>query len=188
MASMSDRDFAAFYDRYYDRIHGFIRARVRDTWYADDLTQDTFFQARQRMGMLRDIGKIKPWLFRIAYNTCQDHYRGANTRPGTLIPLEGEIGLADPHRPEKWLEQQQMNHCVQKHIQLLPDAYRTVLWLYDVLGFTHKEIAEVLAIDAGNVKVRLHRARKKMKAILETNCRFERDERNVFVCLPSEAD
>jgi len=187
MATMSDKDFAALYDKYYDRIHGFIGARVRDTWHADDLTQDTFLQARQRMGTLRDIGKIKPWLFRIAYNTCQDHYRGANARPGIVIPLEGETGITDPRRPEKWLEQQQMCRCVQKHIQLLPDAYRTVLWLYDVLGFTHKEIGEVLEIDAGNVKVRLHRARKKMKAILEENCRFERDERNVFVCVPEEA-
>ena len=59
-----------------------------------------------------------------------------------------------------------------------------MLWLFDVLGFTHKEIAQVLAIDVGNVKVRLHRARKKMKSILEANCRFERDERNIFVCVP----
>jgi len=42
----------------------------------------------------------------------------------------------------------------------------------------------VLAIGEGNVKVRLHRARKKMKTILETNCHFERDERNIFVCVP----
>ena len=186
MATMSDKDFAAIVDLYYSRIRGFIRARVKDEWHADDLTQETFLQARRCMGTLRDLGKIKPWLFRIAYNTCQDHYREASGRPGTLILLEGEIGIADTHRPEKWLEQQQMCICVQKHIQLLTDAYRTVLWLYDVLGFTHKEIGEVLEIDAGNVKVRLHRARKKLKAILEANCRFERDERNVFVCVPSE--
>ena len=79
-----------------------------------------------------------------------------------------------------------MGSCVQKHIQLLPDDYRTVLWLYDVLGFTHREIGDVIGITPGNVKVRLHRARKKMKAILETNCRFERDDRNVFVCLPEK--
>ena len=187
MAQMSDKDFAALYDRYYERIRGFIRARVRDTWHADDLAQESFLRARQRVDSLRDPSKIKPWLFRIAYNTCQDHFRGANGRPGTLIPLEREIGIADPHQPEKWLERQEMCTCVQKHIQLLPDSYRSVLWLYDVLGFTHKEIGEVLEIDAGNVKVRLHRARKKMKAILEANCRFERDERNVFVCVPEEA-
>ena len=187
MATMSDKDFAALYDRYYSRIHGFIQARVEDAWQADDLTQETFLQARRRIDSLRDSGKIQPWLFRIAYNMCQDHHRAANSRPGIVIPLDGEIGIADPHRPEKWLEQQQMCSCVQKHIQLLPDSYRTVLWLYDALGLTHKEIGEVLEINAGNVKVRLHRARKKMRTILEENCRFEHDERNIFVCVPSEA-
>jgi len=186
MTTMPDKDFAALYDRYYGRIHGFIQARVQEAWHADDLTQETFLQAGRRIGSLRDIGKIKAWLFRIAYNMCQDHYREVVNRPGLLIPLEGTGGIADPHGMEKSLEQQQMCSCVQKNIQLLPDDYRTVLWLYDVLGFTHKEIGEVLEIEAGNVKVRLHRARKKMKAILETNCRFERDERNVFVCVPSE--
>lgn len=186
MTTMPDKDFAALYDRYYGRIHGFIQARVQEAWHADDLTQETFLQARRRIDSLRDIGKIKSWLFRIAYNMCQDHYREVVNRPGLLIPLEGTGGIPDPHGMEKSLERQQMCSCVQKHIQLLPDDYRTVLWLYDVLGFTHKEIGEVLGINAGNVKVRLHRARKKMKAILEANCRFERDERNVFVCVPEK--
>ena len=186
MATIDDQEFAAIYDRYYDRIRGFIQSRVRDGCQADDLTQDTFLKARRNIGGLKDVDRIKPWLFRIAYNTCQDHFRGPGSRPGKLIPLEEEIGIADPHRPEKWLEQQQMGQCVQKHIQLLPDDYRTVLWLYDVLGFSHREIAGIIGIEAGNVKVRLHRARKKMKTILETNCRFERDERNVFVCVPEK--
>jgi len=58
--------------------------------------------------------------------------------------------------------------------------------LFDVDGFTHKEIAEILDIDVSNVKVRLHRARKKMRIILNENCKFERDDRNVFVCIPNE--
>lgn len=188
MATVSDKEFAALYDRYYARINGFIQARVRDPWHADDLTQETFLQARRRIDTLRDCGKFKPWLFRIAYNTCQDHYRTTKDQSGTVLPQDGAIGIADSCHPEKWLEQQQMGACVHKQIQLLPDAYRSVLYLYDVLGFTHKEISEVLDIDVGNVKVRLHRARKKMKAILEANCRFERDERNIFVCLPKETD
>jgi RNA polymerase sigma-70 factor, ECF subfamily len=186
MTTTSDKEFAAIYDRYYSRIHGFIRARLQDAWQADDLTQEAFLQARRRLGTLRDRDKIKPWLFRIAYNICRDHYREVGNRPGLLIPLEGTGGIADPRGIEKSLEQQQMCICVQKHIQLLPDDYRTVLWLYDVLGFTHKEIGEVLGVHSGNVKVRLHRARKKLKAILEANCRFERDERNVFVCVPEK--
>ena len=60
------------------------------------------------------------------------------------------------------------------------------MWLFDAEGFTHKEIAEILDIDVANVKVRLHRGRNKMKKILNDKCKFERDNRNVFVCIPSE--
>ena len=79
-----------------------------------------------------------------------------------------------------------MSACVVDKFQYLPDNMRMALCLFDVEGFTHKEIAEILSIEVSNVKVRVHRARKKMKKILNDNCKFERDRRNVFVCLPSE--
>jgi hypothetical protein len=67
---------------------------------------------------------------------------------------------------------------------LLPENYRTVIWLFDVLGFTLKEIADILELSVENVKIRLHRARKKFKSILNQKCSFEKDERNVLVCEP----
>jgi RNA polymerase sigma-70 factor (ECF subfamily) len=56
------------------------------------------------------------------------------------------------------------------------------------MAFSHKEIAEILEISVSNVKVRIHRARKKLRAILEDHCTFEVDERNVLVCDPKEQD
>jgi RNA polymerase sigma-70 factor (ECF subfamily) len=52
------------------------------------------------------------------------------------------------------------------------------------MDFSHQEIADILGLSVENVKVRLHRARKKFKAILEEKCTFEVDERNVLVCDP----
>jgi RNA polymerase sigma-70 factor (ECF subfamily) len=52
------------------------------------------------------------------------------------------------------------------------------------MEFSHQEIAEILDISIENVKVRLHRARRKLKTILEEECRFEVDERSVFICQP----
>jgi RNA polymerase sigma-70 factor (ECF subfamily) len=69
-------------------------------------------------------------------------------------------------------------------MDLLPESQRTVIELFDVLGFAQKEIAEILDITVENVKVRLHRARKNLKVILEKKCAFERDERDVLVCVP----
>ena len=76
--------------------------------------------------------------------------------------------------------------CVQVEIDRLPESLRTVLFLSDVMEFSHREIAEVVGITVENVKVRLHRARKKLKELLEQKCTFETDERNVLVCEPKD--
>jgi RNA polymerase sigma-70 factor (ECF subfamily) len=81
-----------------------------------------------------------------------------------------------------------MGECVQNQINLLPESLRTVLVLSDIMEFSHREIADISGITAKNVKVRLHRARKKLKSILEERCSFERDERNVLVCTPASEE
>lgn len=184
MADISDKEFAKIYDDYFHRIRGFIRACVRDEWSCDDLTQETFIRARKHMGSLKDENKLSSWLFRIAYNACQDHFRSVNGSKKHLTALDRSMGLTNKILPDFQLEQQQMNACVYKHFQLLPEDFRTIIWLFDIQGFTHREIAKILSIDVGTLKVRLHRARKKMKSILEKACRFERDHRNTFVCVP----
>ena len=77
-----------------------------------------------------------------------------------------------------------MSRCVQDQLHLLPEAQRSVILFADVMDFSHQEIANILGLTVENVKVRLHRARKKFKAILEEKCTFEVDERNVLVCDP----
>lgn len=186
MSDLSDKGFAQVYDDYYSRIRGFVRACIKDEWYTDDLTQETFIRARRHMGSLKDPGKFKPWLFRIAYNVCLDHFRSVNGSKKRLTPLDRSMGLTDTILTDFQLEQQQMNACIYKHFRTLPKDDRTIIWLFDIQGFTHREISEILSMDIGNLKVRLHRARKKMKIILEKACRFERDERNAFVCVPKE--
>jgi RNA polymerase sigma-70 factor (ECF subfamily) len=87
---------------------------------------------------------------------------------------------------QKEFEQRQMGACVQEEIDRLPDSLRTVLILSDMVEFNHREIADLLGITVKNAKVRLHRARKRLKTLLEQKCRFETDERSVFVCEPKD--
>ena len=81
-----------------------------------------------------------------------------------------------------------MGQCVQAQIDLLPESLRTVIVLFDVMEFSHQEIGEILGISVENAKVRLHRARKRLRAILEEKCTFEIDERSVLVCEPNDAE
>ena len=179
-------DFWNIYDKYYDKVRRFILAYVKDEWVADDLIQETFVRVQKNLDSIKDSSKTSSWIFRIAHNLCHDHYRqskrsslGAQRIQQTLEPFKEAL-------VQKELEQQQMGECVQDKMDLLPQDFRTVLILSDIMAFSHKEIAEILDISVSNIKVRIHRARKKFRSILEEHCSFEVDERSVLVCEPVE--
>ena len=75
-----------------------------------------------------------------------------------------------------------MSSCVQDYLEELPDDYRAVILLHDLEGLTNPEIAEMLGCSLATAKIRLHRARKKLKEALDNACEFSRDDRGVFVC------
>jgi RNA polymerase sigma-70 factor (ECF subfamily) len=184
VASEGNMDFLEVYDQHYDRVKKFILAMVKDQWTADDLIQETFMKVGDRMHTLKDPAKISSWIYRIAYNLCQDHFRSLKREKPTTRDFGSPLEMIECVPPQGALEQHQMGVCVQDKMNLLPDPLRTVLVLYDVVEMSHKEIAAILDISVENVKVRIHRARKKLKTILEDRCTFQRDERNVLVCLP----
>ncbi|NNG02331.1 MAG: sigma-70 family RNA polymerase sigma factor [Desulfobacteraceae bacterium] len=176
-------DLYEIYDQYHDRVKSAILAKVRDVWTAEDLTQETFVRAFNNIAGLKDREKIAPWLLQIARNLCMDHFRRVSSLRGKACQQEAEaFPMFFPL--EKEMEKQQMSRCVQQQLRFLPETYRTVLWLFDVMGMSQKEIAGALDLSIENVKVRLHRARGKFKIILQERCIFEKDERDVLVCEP----
>jgi RNA polymerase sigma-70 factor (ECF subfamily) len=175
-------DFWEIHDQYYPRIRGFILSLVRDESLADDLVQETFIRIQQNQDRLRDPSKMSSWIFRIAYNLCQDHFRKRKESSLDENGIKEKTGDSEEVGIEKEMEQRQMGECVQDKVNLLPEPLRAVIILFDTMDLSHQEIAESLGITVENVKVRLHRARRKLKAILEEECTFEVDERNVLVC------
>ena len=86
------------------------------------------------------------------------------------------------------VERSEMSACVRSFLEGLSDEYRQVILLHDIQGLTSPEIAELLAVSVDAVKIRLHRARRRLQAVLAANCDFSRDEQNVFVCDPTSPD
>jgi RNA polymerase sigma-70 factor (ECF subfamily) len=183
-------EFWEIYDQFYAKVRKFILTLVRDEWVADDLIQETFLRIQNNLKRLKDPSKLSSWIFRIAYNLCQDHFRQVK-RSHTEERIDQEemedfkeALIQKGPNIEKELEQRQMGECVQNQINLLPESLRMVLIFFDIMALSHQEIADILGMMVKNVKVRLHRARKKLKLILEEKCSFERDERDVLICLP----
>ncbi len=77
-----------------------------------------------------------------------------------------------------------MGDCVLAFLTGLPASQREVLLLHDLQGYTGPEIAERLGLSLENVKIRLHRARVRLRAALSEGCDFSRNDRGVFICEP----
>src|SRR3972149_10772292 len=100
-------EFWDIYDQYYTRGRKFILALVKDQWVADDLIQETFLRIQQNLGTLKDSSKLSSWIFRIAYNLCQDHFRqlkSARTKRST--GLEQTEGLEEAFIQEVFLQKE----------------------------------------------------------------------------------
>jgi len=175
------------FDQYYQKVKRFILSYVRDEWIADDLTQETFIRIQNNQNIVKDSEKLAAWIFRIAYNVCQDHFRRRKVAAPRECELSETMEGFKNAIAQKTLEQCEMSQCVQGIVDLLPESLRSVVILFDMGDFSHREIAEILDTTVDNVKVRLHRGRKKLKVLLEERCAFEVDERNALICEPTDS-
>ncbi|HEX6329417.1 MAG TPA: RNA polymerase sigma factor [Jiangellaceae bacterium] len=179
------------------RIYRYLLSMARDPDVAEDLTQETFLRALQGLGSLRDRAALVPWLYRLATNVFIDWvraegrrrlaYAGGKDSDGDLV---GEI--PDPAaRIDRRVEQSEMSECVQDFVDDLPDDFRSVILLHDAHGLSNPEIAEMLGLTLATTKIRVHRARLRLRQALEVGCEFEPDDRGVTVCdpvFPEQAD
>lgn len=172
-------------EQYRARIRRHIRGLVRDRADAEDLTQETFLRAHQRMPTLREPAALGVWLYRIATHVCYDHLRRIRRLPGR-VGDDGRLDEVPAEAPSlaRAVENAEMSACGERFLDDLPAGYRSVILLHDFLGLTSAEIARLLRCTEGSVKIRLHRARARFRAALESGCDLYRDERGVLVGEP----
>jgi RNA polymerase sigma-70 factor (ECF subfamily) len=185
---------AAVFESHGAALRRYVLGLVGDRATAEDLSQEAFLRAHRGLDGLQDPGKLVPWLYRIATNLCRDHLRQASRRAAAGAvdermgdgsdPADPEPADQDSPRLDLLFEQSEMSACVQAYLDELPEAYRAVIVLYDLEGLSGPEIARTLGCSPGAVKVRLHRARARLRAALDEACAFSRDGRGVFVCEP----
>ena len=169
----------------YQRISAYLLGMVKDPMLAEDLAQETFLRAYRRRDSLREQGARTSWLYRIATHVALDRLRQVARR----APLESDteldqVDVPEPDSPslQQTVERDEMSGCVQDYLTRLPDPYRAVILLHDMEELTASEIAQLLDVSLATVKIRLHRARQKLRSALQAGCAFSHDERNVLAC------
>jgi len=190
----AETDFDSLYRTHFSDVHRFVFQLVQNASLADELTQDAFLKAYAAWGSYRGDAPERIWLLRIARNTCLDYLRSPRARQAKAPPLDesGEISAMPDREPpltvEQAARQAQMTECVQEFVVSLPETLRSPLILHDMEGLTNAQIAQVLGVSLEAAKMRLHRARARLRAMMEERCDLFRDERNVLSCLPLAPD
>jgi RNA polymerase sigma-70 factor (ECF subfamily) len=99
-----------------------------------------------------------------------------------LFDFNLDLVFNKPTSPDQKIIRDEMSDCIREFVDRLPTDYRTVLILNELEGFTNNEIAEILQLSLDATKIRLHRARAKLKEQLKSGCDFYHDDRSELAC------
>lgn len=153
--------FERLYRQHVNRVHSLVRRMVGGDGDADELTQDVFVRAWQRLGSFRGEAAFGTWLHRLTVNLVLNWQKSAG-RGRRLFDDESAIDTAPARRttPEDRMD-------IEEALKRLPPGARQVLVLHDVEGFRHEDIARMLGVQTGTTKAQLHRARKLLRGYVE---------------------
>ena len=155
------RAFERLYRRHIERIHGLTR-RMIGPEMAEELTQDVFVRAWEKLGTFRGESAFGTWLYRLAINLVLTRRAWLGTQRRRLDDQE-ETLEALPARPGT----SDLGMDFESAMERLPNGAREIFVLHDVEGFKHEEIAGMLKVTTGTTKAQLHRARMMMRRHLE---------------------
>lgn len=165
-AKADPAQFAAVYDHYYSRVYTFVRYRVVDPATADDLTSDIFTTAFSRLSSYRpDRAPFAAWLFGIARNTVNSHFRRARYRRWLGLDAAGEQPDRSP-QPDEAAARREQAHDLLQAVGRLSDREQEVLALKFAGGLTNRTIAELTGLSESNVGVTVYRAIRRLRADL----------------------
>jgi len=185
--------FHDVYDEFHSRIRHYLERLVGQS-EADDLTQEVFVKVNKGLEDFRGESKLSTWIYRIATNAALDRLRSSSfrqkSREVSLVSSSEEreknVGDRDTcaGRKAPSVRQQavkkEMSKCIRDFVDRLPVSYRTVVVLSELKDMKNQEIADIFAISLDTVKIRLHRARARLRQELDSGCDFYGDGENVL--------
>ena len=163
-------DAAAFeqlYQQHYRRVYSLCLRMLGNTTQAEDLTQEVFLQVFRKLGSFRGDSAFTTWLHRLTVNQVLMHFR----KRGVKLEHTSEEGdftnvVDTPLQSTRRISMVD-RLALEKAIAELPPGYRTVFTLHDIEGYEHEEIARILGCSAGTSKSQLHKARMKLRRLLQ---------------------
>ncbi len=155
--------FESIYRRHSTPMYNLAYRMVGNPSDAEDLLQEIFLLAFNKLSSYQGQSSLGTWLYRVATNRCLDHLRSRAKRyqnvTDSLDEKESLTPSAAKDTPAERVD-------LERSIAQLPDSYRAAFLLYDVEGFDHKEVAHILGVAEGTSKSLVHKARLKIRDTL----------------------
>jgi RNA polymerase sigma-70 factor (ECF subfamily) len=149
--------FLALYDRYFDRVLGYVRLRIRDAATCEDVASTVFTTALGQLGRFRGDGSFAGWLFQIARNAVRDVQR---TPAVGLLPDGATV--SEPDLEERFLAYERAAE-LQTLVGLLSPERQHLLALRYGAGLAFDEIGAIVGAQPGTVRVRVHRILEQLR-------------------------
>ena len=156
--------FGELVRRYSAKVHRLAYRLTRDPEKAQDVLQETFLTVHRKLHGFRFESAFSSWLYRVAYNTALMRLRKDRAEPETSLDEAADergqelaVDLSD--RADDVLSRKESLAIVQRALDEMPEAHRTVFVLRDLEGLPTEEVAHIMEITEATVKMRLHRAR-----------------------------
>ncbi len=151
---------SALYETHSRRVYTVVRRLAGDDHLAEDLSQETWIRAFEKIRLFRGEAGFGTWLFRLATNVALNRLRRSSKRQ----PVESAAQLPRVSEPQD--EAIVTRRVLTEALDRLPPGYRNVLVLHDVEGWTHRDIGEALGCSPGTSKSQLHKARARMRQLI----------------------
>ena len=156
--------------RHQDHLFALVYRLVPDRDQAADVVQEAFFSAYKNLAAFRG-GSVRSWLGRIAVNAAMDLQRARRRRPVQPYPEFEDDSWQPPAEgdvePETKVLAAERSKVLAGALEALPFEQRNCIVLYDVQGYDYTEIAEIMHVEVGTVKSRIHRGRLALRKTLD---------------------
>jgi RNA polymerase sigma-70 factor (ECF subfamily) len=158
--------FEELVDRYKNLVFAMIHRTIPDPSSADDLAQDVFLRIHRGLPYFRGEARLSTWIYRIVVNVCvQDRGRGA---PSVSLD-DVKARVSAPAAADRHANDLELRDRLEKAIAQLPAQQRVLIAAHYLRGVQYEELAEAMSLPLGTVKTQLHRAKRQLRTLLETD-------------------